>query len=128
MGLSRSADALTLNSAFSHAGQPTLAKDPANPTSCENNRPVPALGFGERWSKLVTNAMANGIAACTGLSSGEMLHNDPIRHFSWFERVDPLDDRQFCHGKMVQDRIERLPILLDAIASTSRPVAGDPSH
>jgi 2-dehydropantoate 2-reductase len=22
------------------------------------------------------------IAACTGLSSGEMLHNDPIRHFS----------------------------------------------
>jgi 2-dehydropantoate 2-reductase len=38
--------------------------------------------WGERWSKLVTNAMANGIAACTGLSSGEMLHNDPIRHFS----------------------------------------------
>ena len=26
--------------------------------------------------------MANGIAACTGLSSGEMLHSDPIRHFS----------------------------------------------
>ena len=38
--------------------------------------------WGERWSKLVTNAMANGIAACTGLSSGEMLHNDSIRHFS----------------------------------------------
>jgi hypothetical protein len=38
--------------------------------------------WGERWSKLVTNAMANGIAACTGLSSGEMLRNDPIRHFS----------------------------------------------
>jgi 2-dehydropantoate 2-reductase len=38
--------------------------------------------WGERWSKLVTNAMANGIAACTGLSSGEILHNDPIRHFS----------------------------------------------
>src|ERR1700746_2275841 len=38
--------------------------------------------WGERWSKLVTNAMANGIAACTGLSSGEMLHNDAIRHFS----------------------------------------------
>jgi len=26
--------------------------------------------------------MANGIAACTGLSSGEMLHNDTVRHFS----------------------------------------------
>jgi 2-dehydropantoate 2-reductase len=38
--------------------------------------------WGERWSKLVTNAMANGVAACTGLTSSELLHNDPIRHFS----------------------------------------------
>jgi len=38
--------------------------------------------WGERWSKLVTNAMANGIAACTGLTGGEMLKSDPIRHFS----------------------------------------------
>src|SRR4029079_7997567 len=38
--------------------------------------------WGERWSKLVTNAMANGIAACTGLTGGAMLHRDPIPHFS----------------------------------------------
>jgi 2-dehydropantoate 2-reductase len=38
--------------------------------------------WGERWSKLVTNAMANGISACTGLTSSEILANDPIRHFS----------------------------------------------
>lgn len=38
--------------------------------------------WGERWSKLVTNAMANGISACTGLAGGDMLRNDPIRHFS----------------------------------------------
>jgi len=38
--------------------------------------------WGERWSKLVTNAMANGIAACTGLTGGQMLASDPIRHFS----------------------------------------------
>jgi 2-dehydropantoate 2-reductase len=38
--------------------------------------------WGERWSKLVTNAMANGISACTGLTSSEILHNEPIRHFS----------------------------------------------
>jgi 2-dehydropantoate 2-reductase len=38
--------------------------------------------WGERWSKLVTNAMANGIAACTGLTGGAMLASDPIRHFS----------------------------------------------
>jgi 2-dehydropantoate 2-reductase len=38
--------------------------------------------WGERWSKLVTNAMANGISACTGLTGGEMLSNDAVRHFS----------------------------------------------
>src|SRR5438067_7194112 len=38
--------------------------------------------WGERWSKLVTNAMANGLSACTGLTTGEILHNDPIRRFS----------------------------------------------
>src|SRR5256714_3671720 len=43
---------------------------------------VTANLWGERWSKLVTNAMANGIAACTGLTGGEMLKSDPIRHFS----------------------------------------------
>jgi 2-dehydropantoate 2-reductase len=38
--------------------------------------------WGERWSKLVTNAMANGVAACTGLTGGQMLASEPIRHFS----------------------------------------------
>jgi 2-dehydropantoate 2-reductase len=38
--------------------------------------------WGERWSKLVANAMANGLSACTGLGGGDMLKNDPIRHFS----------------------------------------------
>ena len=38
--------------------------------------------WGERWSKLVINAMGNGIAACTGLTMTEMVHDDRIRHFS----------------------------------------------
>jgi 2-dehydropantoate 2-reductase len=37
--------------------------------------------WGERWSKLVTNAMANGVSACTGLSGVEITQNEPIRHF-----------------------------------------------
>jgi 2-dehydropantoate 2-reductase len=37
--------------------------------------------WGERWSKLVTNAMANGLSACTGLPGGAMLQNEPIRRF-----------------------------------------------
>lgn len=38
--------------------------------------------WGERWSKLVTNAMANGVAACTGMTGGQMLASDPVRHFA----------------------------------------------
>src|ERR1044072_8830794 len=37
--------------------------------------------WGERWSKLVANSMANGLSACTGLPGGEMLQNEPIRRF-----------------------------------------------
>src|ERR1700757_1324922 len=38
--------------------------------------------WGERWSKLVTNVMGNGLSACTGLISRDMIKNDAIRHFS----------------------------------------------
>ena len=38
--------------------------------------------WGERWSKLVTNAMGNGLSACTGLISKDMVQNDALRHFS----------------------------------------------
>jgi len=37
--------------------------------------------WGERWSKLVTNSMANGVSACTGLSGAQMAQNDVIRRF-----------------------------------------------
>jgi 2-dehydropantoate 2-reductase len=43
---------------------------------------VTANLWGERWSKLVANAMANGLSACTGLTGSEMLGNEPIRRFS----------------------------------------------
>jgi 2-dehydropantoate 2-reductase len=37
--------------------------------------------WGERWSKLVANTMANGVSACTGLSGAEIAQNATIRHF-----------------------------------------------
>ena len=43
---------------------------------------VTANLWGERWSKLVANAMQNGLSACTGLSGGDMLKDDAIRRFS----------------------------------------------
>ncbi len=38
--------------------------------------------WGERWSKLVTNVMGNGLSACTGMIARDMVKNDAIRHFS----------------------------------------------
>src|SRR5436305_1039796 len=37
--------------------------------------------WGERWSKLVTNSMANGVSACTGLPGAKMAEIDAIRRF-----------------------------------------------
>jgi len=37
--------------------------------------------WGERWTKLVVNAMANGLSACTGLLSRDILLDDGLRHF-----------------------------------------------
>jgi 2-dehydropantoate 2-reductase len=37
--------------------------------------------WGERWSKLVANVMANGVAASTGLTSNECVGNDTVRRF-----------------------------------------------
>jgi 2-dehydropantoate 2-reductase len=37
--------------------------------------------WGERWSKLVTNVMGNGICACTGMITRDTLTSDAIRRF-----------------------------------------------
>jgi 2-dehydropantoate 2-reductase len=37
--------------------------------------------WGERWSKLVANTMANGVSACIGLSGSQIAQNEVIRHF-----------------------------------------------
>jgi len=38
--------------------------------------------WGERWSKLVINVMGNGLSACTGLLSKDIIADDALRHFS----------------------------------------------
>ncbi len=38
--------------------------------------------WGERWSKLVANVMGNGLSACTGLISKDIIRDDTLRHFS----------------------------------------------
>jgi 2-dehydropantoate 2-reductase len=37
--------------------------------------------WGERWSKLVANVMANGMSACTGLTGRQILETDVLRRF-----------------------------------------------
>jgi 2-dehydropantoate 2-reductase len=38
--------------------------------------------WGERWSKLVANAMQNGLSACTGLPGVEIVKTEPLLRFS----------------------------------------------
>ena len=38
--------------------------------------------WGERWSKLVANAMQNGLSASTGLAGVEIVRNEPLRRFA----------------------------------------------
>jgi 2-dehydropantoate 2-reductase len=38
--------------------------------------------WGERWSKLVVNVMGNGLSACTGLITRDILLNDTLRRFT----------------------------------------------
>jgi 2-dehydropantoate 2-reductase len=37
--------------------------------------------WGERWTKLIQNTMANGVSAATGLSGSHCADNEAIRHF-----------------------------------------------
>ncbi|MCS6890240.1 MAG: ketopantoate reductase family protein [Rhodovarius sp.] len=38
--------------------------------------------WGERWTKLVVNAMGNGLSACTGLRTGEIQQDPELRAFA----------------------------------------------
>jgi 2-dehydropantoate 2-reductase len=63
--------------------------------------------WGERWSKLVVNAMTNGLSACTGLSGPELVSNAPIRHFSTRLGSEAIRVGQ-AHGYRLED-IMQLP-------------------
>ena len=47
----------------------------------DSSKPTTNL-WGERWSKLCTNGMRNGVSAATGLSGRECDRNDAIRRFT----------------------------------------------
>ncbi len=47
----------------------------------DSARVTPNL-WGERWSKLVVNVMGNGLSACTGLLTKEIIADGALRHFS----------------------------------------------
>jgi 2-dehydropantoate 2-reductase len=58
--------------------------------------------WGERWSKLVVNAMTNGLSACTGLSGVQMLQSEPIRRFSTRLGSEAIRVGQ-AHGYQLED-------------------------
>ena len=58
------------------------AKQVARLVALSDSTQVTANLWGERWSKLVANAMANGLSACTGLVTKDILREDRLRHFT----------------------------------------------
>jgi 2-dehydropantoate 2-reductase len=57
------------------------AKEIGRLTELSDSTLVTSNLWGERWSKLVTNGMANGMSACTGLISKDILTNEALRRF-----------------------------------------------
>src|SRR5262249_9749320 len=56
--------------------------------------------WGERWSKLVANTMANGVSACTGLPGSQIAQNETIRHFQAArQRGDPHRPSPRLHAR-----------------------------
>src|SRR6201986_2355879 len=64
--------------------------------------------WGERWSKLVANAMQNGLSACTGLSGGQMLEREPIRRFAARIGSEAIRVGQ-AHGYQLEDILHLEP-------------------
>src|SRR5580704_7580555 len=58
--------------------------------------------WGERWTKLVVNAMANGMSACTGLISRDIMLDDGLRHFTARLGSEAIRVGQ-AHGYQLED-------------------------
>jgi 2-dehydropantoate 2-reductase len=64
-----------------HGGITERAHEVCRLVSLADSAKVTDNLWGERWSKLVANSMANGVSACTGLSGVQITQSEPIRHF-----------------------------------------------
>jgi 2-dehydropantoate 2-reductase len=64
-----------------HGGETKRANEACRLVGLADSAKVTDNLWGERWSKLVTNAMGNGVSACTGLSGFEMAQNETVRRF-----------------------------------------------
>jgi 2-dehydropantoate 2-reductase len=64
-----------------HGGNTDRATEVCRLVSNADSAKVTDNLWGERWSKLVTNSMGNGVSACTGLSGFEMAQNETVRRF-----------------------------------------------
>jgi 2-dehydropantoate 2-reductase len=86
--------------------------------------------WGERWSKLCVNGMANGVAAATGMSGNDMNRDDKIRRLSIRlagegVRVGQALGYQLEHIRMHEPEVESA--ILAALQSNTRSELARPS-
>jgi 2-dehydropantoate 2-reductase len=65
-----------------HGRTTPRAQEVARLLALSDSTKVTANLWGERWTKLVANAMANGLSACTGLITRDLLLDDRLRRFT----------------------------------------------
>ena len=91
-----------------HGGVTQRAKEICRLVGHADSAKVTDNLWGERWSKLVVNAMSNGLSACTGLSVVQMLHCEPIRRFSTQLGSEAIRVGQ-AHGYRLEDIMQMPP-------------------
>ncbi|WP_170984961.1 ketopantoate reductase family protein [Roseomonas sp. AR75] len=65
-----------------HGRATPRAQEVARLLALSDSTKITANLWGERWTKLVANAMANGLSACTGLITRDLLLDDRLRRFT----------------------------------------------
>jgi 2-dehydropantoate 2-reductase len=81
-GGKRGADHMVFRVGEVHGRTTERAREVARVLAHADSAMVTPNLWGERWSKLVVNAMGNSLSACTGLRTKEIIADDVLRQFS----------------------------------------------
>ncbi len=104
-----------------HGGDTARVNEVCRLVSYADSAKVTDNLWGERWSKLVTNSMGNGVSACTGLSGAQMAQDETVRRFQARLAAEAIRIGQALGYKL--EEINHLPPEVVAGAGEGEPEA-----